>query len=188
MAFLTIMNHCLNIFKLYSTGLLVLLSACSSHIPAEISTTIADSPDISQVRNSPGTYLSKKVRWGGVILNTENKENSSWITIIAFPLSKNGEPQISDNSPGRFIAIVDGFLEPLLYYTEREITVTGELLKTEIQNIGEFPYEYPVVKVDSHYLWEDTSEYDESDYPPYWWYDPWYHPLYPYHPHRYNRY
>lgn len=166
---------------------LLILPACSSHIPPEISTPVAGSPKLTQVRESPDTYLSQKVRWGGVILSTENKQDTSQLTIIAFPLSESGVPQISDQSPGRFIAIVDGFLEPLVYTSEREITITGSLLRSVTKKIGEFDYEHPVVKVNHHYLWAPKLDYDDSDYPPYWWFDPWYHPEYPYHPHRYNR-
>ena len=148
---------------------------------------LENSPTIKMARTNTDDYISQKVRWGGVILNTENKHESSWLTIIAFPLKDNGEPIISDQSRGRFIAIVDQFLEPLVYSSERQITVKGNLLRTEIQNIGEFPYEYPVVQVEHAYLWPVLPEPAYTDYPPYWWYDPWYDPYYPYFPHPYPR-
>lgn len=166
------------------------LYGCSSHIPPEITQEIAGAPGVAEVRDNPSAFLSRSVRWGGVILKSENRKDTSWLTIIAFPLNGDGSPQVSDQSSGRFIAVVDGFLEPLLYATEREITVTGQLLETHTENIGEFPYEYPVVKVQTHYLWAEPTDYDDTDYPPYWWYDPWYHPYYPYypyHPHRFDR-
>jgi len=164
-----------------------LLVACSSHIPPEIKQPVQGSPSVAQVRQQADVYLSQKVRWGGVILQTENKQNTSRLSIIAFPLSDHGQPQISDESPGRFIALVDEFLEPLVYSREREITVIGSLQRTETIKVGEFPYEYPVIKVEHYYLWPPRSEVDDWDYPPYWWYDPWYRPYYPYypwHPHR----
>lgn len=160
---------------------IMLMSACASQIPPEIRQTLEAAPSVAQVQNQAENYLSQRVRWGGIILQTENKHETSWLTIIALPLSDNGEPQASDQSPGRFIAIVDEFLEPLVYSQDREITVTGSLLRTETLKVGEFPYEYPVIQVDHYYLWPARPEPTDINYHPYWWYDPWH---YPYYPHR----
>jgi len=159
-----------------------ILTACSSHIPPEIKQALQNSPSVAQVHQQAEAYMSRKVRWGGVILQTENRQNTSRLSIIAFPLSSKGEPQISDESPGRFIALVDEFLEPLVYSREREITIIGKLVKTETIKVGEYPYEYPVIEVEHYYLWPPRSEVDINDYPPYWMYDPWYRPYYPYYP------
>jgi outer membrane lipoprotein len=164
----------------------VLLSACSSHIPPEIGQSLDNSPGMEQVREQADTYISEKVRWGGVILHTENKQNASWITIIAFPLDNSGEPRITDQSPGRFIAIVDKFLEPLVYSLDREITVTGSVLRTETIKVGEFPHKHPVIQVENHHLWPVRPEQPYADYPLYWLYDPYYpwnHPHYPHYRH-----
>lgn len=165
----------------------VLISACSSHVPPEISQDIISSPQITEVRTHTDTFISHSARWGGVIIDTENKQSSSKLTIIAFPLDSNGRPEISDQSTGRFIAVFDDFLEPQLYGSEREITVYGTILKTETRKIGEYPYEYPVIQVRQHFLWPARRKTEDYDYPPYWWYDPWYHPYYPWHSPYYPR-
>ena len=161
--------------------LAMLVSACSSHIPPEISLPLDNAPTIQQVHDNPNNYLSQKVRWGGVILSNENKQQSSWLTIVAFPLSDGGKPQVSDQSPGRFIAIADEFLEPLVYKRDREVTLTGTVIRTETIKVGGFPYEYPVIKVDHYYLWPLRTVYEGPDYDPYWRYSP-YYPYYPYYP------
>jgi outer membrane lipoprotein len=158
---------------------MILMSACSSHIPPEIKQPMEGSPSVAQVRSHVDSYLSQKVRWGGVIVNTENKDNASQLMIVAFPLDDDGEPQVNDQSSGRFIAIVDEFLEPVVYSSDRSITVVGTVLRTETLDVGEFPYEYPVIQVEHSYLWPVKEDPDYRDYPPYWWYDPWY-PYYPY--------
>ncbi|MGB5278452.1 MAG: Slp family lipoprotein [Gammaproteobacteria bacterium] len=165
--------------------LLMSISACSTHIPPEIKQPIEGAPGVGEVRDTPDAYLSQKVRWGGVILDTKNTQDSSSLTVVAFPLSNKGEPQVSDQSTGRFIAIIDQFLEPTVFTAEREITVTGTLLKTQTRDVGEFPYEYPVVQVQNYYIWPVKVDPTYVNYPPYWWYDPWY-PYYPlYYPHHY---
>ena len=160
------------------------MSGCSSHIPPEISHTLNGAPSVAQVRGQTDAYISQKIRWGGVILHTENKHNTSRLTIIAFPLNDNGKPNTSDQSPGRFIAITDEFLEPLVYNRDREITVIGTLLRTETHKVDEFLYKYPVIQIDHYYLWPLRQELTDADYPPYWWYNPYYsrHP-----PHFYPR-
>ncbi len=170
---------------------IILMTACSSHIPPEIKQSLEGSPSVAQVHQSADGYLSKKVRWGGVILSIENKPDTSWITILASPLNDLGKPQNSDKSHGRFIAIVDQFLEPLLYSKDRKITIIGNILRTETVNIGEFPYEHPVVQVKQLYLWPVDPAVSDFDRHPYlWhdpWYDPWYYPYYPWHSPYYPR-
>ncbi|MDH5425895.1 MAG: Slp family lipoprotein [Gammaproteobacteria bacterium] len=158
----------------------LLLTACSSQIPPAIKQALTNAPTIAMVRAAPDTYLSQPVRWGGVILGTENKQSSSRLIIIAYPLSSNGRPLLNKASNGRFIASFDSFLEPHVYKRDSVITLTGKLIKTETINIGEFPYNYPVIEVQQHFLWP-LEEPANNLYPP-WWYDPFYWPYYP--PHR----
>jgi outer membrane lipoprotein len=172
-------------FVLVVLVLIISMSACSTHIPPEIKQPIEGAPGIGQVRDQPDAHLSRKVRWGGVILDTENQQDTSSLTIVAFPLRDNGEPRVSDQSTGRFIALVDEFLEPTVFTSEREITVTGTVLKTQTRDVGEFAYEYPVIQVQNYYIWPVKEDPTYVHYPPYWWYDPWY-PYYPIHyPHHY---
>ncbi len=159
--------------------LMMLITACSSSIPVEIRHSLDSSPDVTQVRAQPASYISQQVRWGGMILEPENKQNTSRLTIIAFPLSDNGQPLTSAQSPGRFIAVINEFLEPLVYSRERLITVNGRVVKIETLNVGEYPYLYPVIEVDHYYLWPIKQVPRYVDYPPYWRYDPWYYPGYP---------
>ncbi len=166
----------------------MLVSACSTHIPPEIKQPLEDSPGVAQVRHQIDAYLSQKVRWGGIILQTENKQNVTELTIVALPLSENGETLKSDQSPGRFIAIIDEFLEPQVYSPERKITITGQVLRAETLKVGEFVYEYPVIQVDHYYLWPPEPEPSYLDYPPYpWIYGPYYPWDYPYYyPYRHH--
>ena len=129
----------------------MVLPACSSHIPLHIRQPVEDEPAIEQVHRNMDSYLTQKVRWGGTIVHTENKQNTSWLSIVAFPLNSEGRPLQNTKSPGRFIAIVDEFLEPLVYNTDRQITVVGTIVASESRNVGEFLYDYPVIKVQHHF-------------------------------------
>ena len=161
--------------------LIVLMTACSSPVPPEIRQTLNNSPSVAQVRGQPDSHISQQIRWGGTILETENRENTSWLTIIAYPLTDSGKPRTSAQSSGRFIAIVNEFLEPSLYSSDRLITVRGSFLKTETLEIGEYPYVYPLIEVDHYYLWPKIRTSGYVGYSPYWGYDPWFYPYNPWH-------
>ena len=164
------------------------LSACSSHIPETIKTPPENNPDFQQVQTNIEKYQSRKVRWGGSIVDIINRKNESQLSIVAFPLTDNGKPILDKNSHGRFIAISENFLEPTVYNKDRQITVVGSILGLETRDIGEFPYKHILIKMDHHYLWPVESRNNYPDYPPdFWWYDPWYpwYPYHPYHPYRY---
>jgi outer membrane lipoprotein len=183
------MRHFINLrgFAVMLTA--ALLGACASNIPLEIREAPADNPTLDEVLADTAGYVSRRVRWGGVILETDNRANTTWVTLLALPLSANGRPSVSDNSPGRFMAAVPAFLDPTVYSKDRHLTVSGTVSGSETHKVGEFPYNYPVVDVEHYYLWPVEPKLP----PPYrnpwwydpWWYDPWwYDPWYPY-PYRY---
>lgn len=156
----------------------LLLGACASNIPLEIKQAPADNPAPEQVRNAPKEFQNRQVRWGGIILETDNRQDSSRVTVLALPLSKDGRPEDTDNSLGRFIAIVPEFLDPMVYSEDRRLTVAGRLRGTETDKVGEFRYTYPVVQAEHHYLWprETGQPYPPPYYRyPWWYYDPWYY-------------
>ncbi len=179
----------------YLTGLaaIVLMSACGPHIPSAIKQPLDGGPSIAQVRHQTDDYLSQKVRWGGVILHIDNKKYTTELTIIALPLSDRGKPRNVDKSLGRFIAVTDEFMEPLVYSPERKITITGRILRSEAFKVGEFPYEHPIIQIENYYLWPVEVERSPFDYHPFlwmygpyypWWHHRWHHPHF--HPHHHH--
>ena len=165
------------------------LSSCNSRMPAGIRGDLDNAPSVAQVHTQADKFISQKVRWGGKILNIENKQNTSRLTIVAFPLNSYGRPKNTDQSPGRFIAVINQFLEPELYSRDREITITGSLLKSETLKVGEFDYSHPTVQVDNHYLWAIEQKSSNNNYMHHWWHDSWYNPYYPHpYPHHLHTY
>ena len=162
-------------FRIAWLSLALLTSACNSNIPLEIREAPADAPSVSQVRDQPAKHSSKIVRWGGRILKTVNGKDASQLTIVAFPLTNDGRPQTDKTSTGRFIATANYFLEPLEYKTNQLITVTGTYAQTVIQDIGEYPYNYPVVNMVHSYLWPKKVARNYPHYPAYGYHNSWYH-------------
>ncbi len=160
---------------------LLLLAACATTVPPAIDKAPPGSPDIGTVLPDQSVHVGQPVRWGGTILELENRAESTWVTVLALPLESHGEPQAGGASPGRFLANVRGFLDPMVYTKGRQLTVAGTLSGAETRQVGSYSYDYPVVQVSEYYLWPETTDYRDDEYP-YWWYDPWYYPWYPYYP------
>jgi outer membrane lipoprotein len=170
---------------LICAAVMVLASACSSRIPPAINDPDVGDVEVSQVLSSPDAFYSSKIRWGGVLVSVENTANQSKLTIVSFPTNHEGRPIVSADSPGRFIALVDGFLEPLVYRENREITVVGRVGRPESGKVGDFEYDFPVVNVEDFYLWPKRVKRDVYPEP---YYRPYIYPHYPFYPWPYYRF
>ena len=157
-------------------GLLGLLGGCASDIPKPIRVAPPNNPTI--------TAGLGNVNEGGTIASVDNKARETWVEIVARPLDSDGEPIENDRTLGRFIARVDGFLDPDIYSKDREVTVYGTIESRITRMIGNHPYNYPLVKARTLYLWRDYPEavpYYPYPYPyPYGYYDPYFYPFYRY--------
>lgn len=128
------------------------------------------------VTAEPTSHVGTRVRWGGHIVDVKNGLTATDVELVGRRLDNSGRPKHEDESAGRFIARYPGFLDPAIYEPERELTVAGPLTEPEQGKVGEHPYLFPVVAVESHYLWpkrEPVAPY-AYPYPPY--------PYYPYYP------
>lgn len=154
------------------------LGACASQIPNEIRHVPPEMPSESAVREQPQHYLGARVRWGGTVVSVENRPSESVIEIISRPLESNGRPQDEQPGLGRFLARFSGFLDPAVITAGQPITVLGTVEGTEEHAIGKYQYQFPVIKIESYYLWPPKPV---QAYPPPYWYDPWwYDPWWPY--------
>ena len=149
-------------------SLLVLLGGCASEPKVPIP---KDNPPVAAVQENIDAYLDKPVTWGGIILETQTKQNMTEIVILSKQLSDSSRPVEQEQSLGRFIAQTKHFLDPALYAKNKEITVHGVILKKEKRKIGEYEYTYPIVDVTSLHLWPPRNDNPI-------WYDPWYDPWY----------
>ena len=169
-----------NLFKFIFICFVGLLSACASKLPPDIRTPPPDNPQFSEVQNDVSRFIQVKIRWGGTIASVENKENETWIEIVARDLEDYGKPIDNDRSPGRFIAIFSGFLEPFVYKSGRTVTVSGTVESALQRKIDDYEYRFPVVRVESHNLWPEILRIPTYDYYPPRHYSPWYPYRYPY--------
>ncbi|MGY3943670.1 Slp family lipoprotein [Aeromonas tecta] len=154
----------------------LLLSACSS-VPKEL----AYEPESALVAYQPALagMDGKPARWSGVISAVHNKQDQSIIEVVYLPLKSNGVPTQTEQSPGRFLAIMKGFVDPTLYAKGRSLTVLGTLDKPIDSQIGDHKYRFSVLKVTSSKLWPPVQEVEVRYDPAF--YDPFYDPFWPRH-------
>lgn len=161
-------------------SLSVLLSGCTTKPKLPVPDS---NPPVAAVQENVAAYKDKVVTWGGVILETNTRKDITEITILSKRLTQSTRPVEQDASLGRFIAQTKDFLDPAVYATNREITIHGRVSRKEKRKIGDYEYTYPIVTMDSLYLWPARLKEDPYLlYDP--WYDPWYGPWYrpyPYH-------
>lgn len=157
----------------------ILLAGCATNVPKAIKEAPPGNPMVAEVRSDTQRFIGTHVRWGGTIATLDNQASETWVEIVARELDRSGQPRLTDRSAGRFIAVIDGFLDPALYAEGREITVSGVIEDEITRKIGDYDYTFPRVRVNDYLLWPQRLEPDPRDYPPYWYYDPWYR-WYPY--------
>ena len=158
--------------------IVLILIGCASRVPLAINKIPEGNLSVVEVRKDAAHFIGAEVRWGGVISKVENKASQTWVEIVSRELKENGQPKISGESGGRFIASFKGFADPIVYKTGNLLTVLGTIEGQTTRPIGEYVYSFPVVAVTASYLWQVEAKPVQYDYPPPGWhYDPW--PFYP---------
>jgi outer membrane lipoprotein len=154
-----------------------LILGCASPVPQAIRESGTTTPvTVSAVQADPARHSGQRVRWGGEILSVANRERVTEIEILSRRLGREGEPVMDAEPEGRFIASIPGFVDPAQIPNDRDITVVGLITETVTRPVGEYPYIYPVVQVESRYLWPEAPPAVAYPYP-YPWLGPWYDPF-----------
>jgi outer membrane lipoprotein len=153
--------------------LLILLQGClpiSKQLRAQADRTLI----FHQVFQNPEAYKGKIVIWGGDVVETTNqKDGTTLIVVLQRPLDWTEEPEFS-RSEGRFVILVEGYVDPYVFRRGRRITVAGEIQGRKVMRLGELEYPYPLLVSKQIYLW---GEYYYYPYPyPYYWYYPYGYP------------
>lgn len=157
---------------------LLALAGCATY-PKQV--RIADNVALTSYENAVQQNIDfGTARWSGVIAEVSNKANQTRLEVVYFPSGSNGRPAVSDQTKGRFVAYIKGFLDPMVYQPGKSVTVLGELTRSEMGKVDEYEYRYPVIKDSVVYLWPKQEERIEvietwpmmRPYPYYWGYGP----------------
>lgn len=101
----------------------------------------------------------QSVRLGGKIINSQVLSNKTKIEVLSLPVSNfSGKPVVESQSDGRFIAYLNGFIDPE-NLKDRYITLGGQLSGKEQGKIDQANYTYPVVQIEKYRLWTLSKSY-----------------------------
>jgi outer membrane lipoprotein len=163
----------------------LLLNACTPVISPQLMDQVDQSLTYNSLAAHPDEYQGKIALLGGTIVQTVPKPGETEVEVVQKDLLFNGEPRLTDKSEGRFLVVVDRFLDPAIYRPERGLTVAGKVQASVVRRIGEIDYRYPVIAALEMHLWNDPLPYPYPYYYPYaypyyypWW--GWRYPGYPY--------
>ncbi len=145
----------------------------------------AEPLSFAEVFRDPAPFNGRMVIWGGVIMAmTNQKDGTSLIEVLEKRLDWHEEPERTESSAGRFLVLVQKFLDPHIYRPDREITVAGRIAGERTKPLGQMDYRYPLLLSEQIYLWREYRYAYPPPYYPYfpyypwgyyspWYYDPW---------------
>lgn len=161
-------------------ALLLLVTGCASVISKDVLKQAKLGVTVPMVQADPKAYTGRKVVWGGLIVSTENLEDKTIIEVfqtrLDFTQSPTREPL---GSGGRFIIVVEGYADPLIYREKKGIATAGVITGVETKKIGKMDYAYPVLKSLELHLFDMEATAYPPPYYPYPMYQPYYWPYYP---------
>ncbi len=130
---------------LWIAAVVALVAGCASQPLVDRSAVDVKLPPQQLAEQEP--VPAGTVNWGGRIIEVRTVDETTELEILSFPLSSSGRPHTDRDSDGRFIAVREGFVDPLIYAKGRTVTVVGRLASLREGNIGEQSFRWPVVKV-----------------------------------------
>lgn len=131
---------------------LLLLTACAAGPRFDTGgVMVSVTPDQAAARMS--RLEGARVLWGGTILSARNREETTRLEILAYPLDDRQRPRTGKEAGHRFVAIHEGYLETADYSPGRQVTVKGPLVGKREGKVGKAPYTYPMMKAERIHLW-----------------------------------
>ncbi len=158
----------------------LLLQGCAYAISRDTAAQADKTITFEMLQADPDSFKGKIIILGGTIANMTNTKQGTVLEIVQKPLDYWGKPKRTKLTGGRFLVLYPGYLDPLIYAPDREITVAAEVEGTRSKALGETEYSYPVVIAKEMKLWQrERPTWDKPQ-----WIDPLANPLGPTSPSR----
>lgn len=143
----------------------LMMSACV-HPPKGLEREIAEILFFNKISEQGYSCVCKRVRLGGKVLKATALKEKMELEILSLPVSLfSAKPILDSNSDGRFLAYIDGFIDPESL-NQQYITVSGRLIAKQAGKIDQADYNYPVIQVESYRKWQLSQQvyYDPQDW------------------------
>ena len=128
-----------------------ILAACATPVfndTGNITAVVA-----SDVQQAPDRYAGTQVIWGGRIIAVENREQTTEVEIVGYPLDRDQQPMPDSPTVGRFILVLPGFVEPFDYPAGRHLSVHGFITGSRLGLVDEHDYLYPLLRAKDVTVW-----------------------------------
>lgn len=180
-----------NSIKLIASAFVLSLVTACSLTPKTLDFE-QENVSFERVAQAPDMFVGTPVRWGGIVARIENLEKATLVEIVNLPLDSRARPVASQTTSGRFIARIQGFIDPMIYKQGKEITIVGILNDPMPGKIGKHSVNFPVVDSTGHHLWEQRRTHHHistfSTWDPFWFGHVGYRWRYPYYGYPYYNY
>jgi len=135
--------------------LFLVLNACAPVISPQLMEQVDRNLTYGSLASRPDEAKGKIVLLGGTVVQTVPKSKETEIEVVQKQVSSSGEPYLTDKSEGRYLVVVDRFLDPAIYRPGRDITIAGKVQGSVLRRLGEIEYRYPVIAALEIYLWKE---------------------------------
>jgi len=129
------------------------LVGCASVIPHDFQAGADRTLTLTDIWARPEASRGRTMVLGGEILQVTPKPSATEVEVLERPLGRQDRPEETDESRGRFIVVMDGFLDPAIYGPGREVTVVGDVEGVTPRPIGEVTYTFPLLRGRYLHLW-----------------------------------
>jgi outer membrane lipoprotein len=136
------------------------LASCATPAFKDVDAAIAIVP--ADVQQSADRYTGAEVVWGGRIIAVENREQTTEVEIVAYPLDRDQQPMPDAPTVGRFILVLPGFVEPYDYPAGRHLSVHGIVAGTRIGRVDAHDYLYPMLRAREVTVWPWGFMFDKK--------------------------
>lgn len=107
------------------------------------------------LRQAPENHIGKKLILGGTIIDVIG---DSLLEVLQRPLGYRMEPQIDDQTEGRFLVRFDQKIDADRFQKGRKITLAVEVIGKETRPLDQTQYAYPLLRVREYHLWPERGK------------------------------
>jgi outer membrane lipoprotein len=136
-----------------ATVVVMAFAGCAPPFPRELLEKVDRNIMFADLMKNPARYSGKLVMFGGMIVKTTNHPEGSVVEVMQKPLERDGRPIPTDETGGRFLVLVERFLDASVYQHGRSVTVIAEASGSRMQPLDEIEYRYPVLQARDIHLW-----------------------------------
>ena len=144
---------------------LLLSSGCAPVLSQNLIDQGEGDVDLVELRQSPARFQGKTLILGGTIIAVTNtSDGRGELEILQRPLGHRLEPQLDDQTQGRFLVQREGRFEDLEFVKGRRISLAGRVIGSTTRQVDQSNYVYPQLELIEYHLWPQGRGYSRDNF------------------------